>query len=185
MVMTNWLLYFIEKFKFSNSEEHFIIAPEGLSKFYSRNMTGRVGACWMTKEDRENEIEDYLAYLDEVIENLVDKSFDLNNIVFNVFGFSQGCATASRWAKHTHLKVDNLVLYGGGLAHELLSENFFDDTSVFLLIGDEDPFVNRTQKDKLLKELENLEINHQSITYTGGHKVLTEVLENLVIKLNQ
>ena len=34
------------------ADEVFIIAPEGLSRFYWDGMTGTVGASWMTKEDR-------------------------------------------------------------------------------------------------------------------------------------
>ena len=37
------------------------VFPEGLSRFYSKGVTGNVAASWMTSTDRENEIADYLA----------------------------------------------------------------------------------------------------------------------------
>ncbi|MBK9635339.1 MAG: hypothetical protein IPO64_12805 [Bacteroidetes bacterium] len=57
---------FIEKFEDFDPEEHFVIAPEALSKGYIDGLTGRVGASWMTKEDRTNEIQDYINYLESV-----------------------------------------------------------------------------------------------------------------------
>lgn len=57
---------FIKEFDFLQNGSTFIIAPEGLSKFYFRNKTG---ASWMTKEDRINEINDYVGYLDAVLMN--------------------------------------------------------------------------------------------------------------------
>ena len=40
-----------------------IIAPQGLHKFYLEGTSGRVGASWMTKENREDDIKNYLVYL--------------------------------------------------------------------------------------------------------------------------
>lgn len=41
-----------------------IVAPEALSRFYSRGFAGEVAASWMTREDRMHEIADYILYLD-------------------------------------------------------------------------------------------------------------------------
>src|SRR5512141_1921982 len=47
-----------------------VVAPEALSRFYATAATGGshaqagVGASWMTREDRDHEIEDYIGYLD-------------------------------------------------------------------------------------------------------------------------
>ena len=40
-------------------EDTLIVAPEGLSRFYWNESKGIVGASWMTKKDRLDEIEDY------------------------------------------------------------------------------------------------------------------------------
>src|SRR5690349_9508611 len=45
----------------------FIVAPEALSRFYTKGSGGpdspsTVGASWMTREDRLNEIQDHVAY---------------------------------------------------------------------------------------------------------------------------
>ncbi|MEI6312193.1 MAG: hypothetical protein WCP57_08045 [Bacteroidota bacterium] len=74
------------------NENLFFIAPEGLSRFYWKGFEGNVVASWMTKEDRQDEINDYIKYLNQLID-----IYQLNTKKINVLGFSQGVATMSRW----------------------------------------------------------------------------------------
>src|SRR5881396_3950063 len=59
---------FLEKLRVLDDGTRYLVAPEGLSRFYlSESPTERrVGASWMTREDRLAEIEDYVRYLDAV-----------------------------------------------------------------------------------------------------------------------
>ncbi|MEZ4758913.1 MAG: hypothetical protein R2810_03875 [Flavobacteriales bacterium] len=60
--------------KFEGLEEGLLIAaPEGLSRFYLDEQHQRVGATWMTREDREHEIGDQLSYLDALAASLLDE----------------------------------------------------------------------------------------------------------------
>ena len=65
---------FIREFQGIAGAERRIVAPEGLSRFYLDEEGGphgpeaRVGATWMTREDRIAEIDDYVAYLDALAE---------------------------------------------------------------------------------------------------------------------
>ena len=59
--------FFIRKFKTLSDEGVYVIAPEGLSKFYLEDVTtraqsgnSRVGAAWMTSENRLADIENYI-----------------------------------------------------------------------------------------------------------------------------
>jgi len=57
---------FINIFNELAVEGSFIIAPEGLMRLYIKGDYGDVGASWMTKEDRESDINDYVKYLDKL-----------------------------------------------------------------------------------------------------------------------
>ena len=63
-------LGFLNWFKPIFSEETLIVAPEGLSKFYWEGYNGKVVSSWMTKENRENEINDYINYIETVINEI-------------------------------------------------------------------------------------------------------------------
>src|SRR5690606_24237990 len=63
----------IHKFDDLIDGQVFVIAPEGLSRFYWDGMTGQVGASWMTKEDRNLEIEEYCDFLQSIYAHFFPK----------------------------------------------------------------------------------------------------------------
>lgn len=97
-------------------EEHFVIAPEGLNRFYSRGFAGSAVANWMTSRDREFEIEDYCNYL-----NLLTKQLNITqykNAKVILLGFSQGVSTLTRFFLSGNIHADLLVMVAGEIAIE-------------------------------------------------------------------
>ena len=101
---------FLERFRPIETGQRCIVAPEGLSRFYLSESPSerRVGASWMTREDRLHEIDDYVRYLDAVYGALQPRAAKVT-----VLGFSQGTATACRWAALGSARIDRLILWGG------------------------------------------------------------------------
>src|SRR5574342_952788 len=89
---------FLEKLRVLDDGHRYLVAPEGLSRFYlSESATERrVGASWMTREDRLAEIDDYIRYLDAVYADVFG-TLDRAQLSVHALGFSQGAATVSRW----------------------------------------------------------------------------------------
>src|SRR5665213_3940257 len=56
---------FLSQFQKISTEKILIVAPEGLHRFYTRGHE-KVVASWMTKEDRADDIRDYVLFLDQV-----------------------------------------------------------------------------------------------------------------------
>ena len=104
---------FLKRFAPIAGASRLIVAPEALSRFYVRSQPGRhgpesvVGATWMTREDREVEIRDYVAYLDRLAETV-----GVGEGAPTILGFSQGVATATRWAVHGRVRPRRLILWG-------------------------------------------------------------------------
>jgi len=92
--------------------ERRLVAPEALSRFYLRSGRGVIGASWMTREAREHEIDDYVAYLDALVDGATS-SVAPNEVV--VLGFSQGVATAWRWAARAQRAPQRLIAIAGGV----------------------------------------------------------------------
>ena len=99
---------FIRHFQAVRDGHGLVVAPEALSRLYLPGHQ-RVGASWMTKEDRLTEIDDYLAYLDALYDRIFE-SVDRSRVTVHVLGFSQGAATASRWATLGRAHTDRLIL---------------------------------------------------------------------------
>src|SRR5256714_10666900 len=111
---------FLEKLRVLDDGRRYLVAPEGLSRFYlSESPTERrVGATWMTREDRLAEIDDYVRYLDAVYADVL-RSLDRAAVTVHALGFSQGTSTVSRWAAMGNAKIDRLTLWGGEFPPDL------------------------------------------------------------------
>lgn len=170
--------FFLKKFEVLDPKEHFIIAPQGLSKYYLNGFTGRVGASWMTKEDRLTEIENQTRYIDAVVQaELVDHSAEIV-----LLGFSQGTATMMRYAKHTRITFSKMIVWAGTIPPELTPEMVahWSDYEAYFVCGDKDQFDYNGQFDQEYQKLETLiERPVNKLVFQGKHEVLSEVLLEL------
>jgi predicted esterase len=167
---------FIKRFTDLDVNKHFVIAPEALNKFYLNGLSGKVGASWMTTEDRENEINDYIQYLDNIY-----ITFNLQKAQkLVILGFSQGGATVARWFLNTQHIIKNLVFWGSSIPDEVLQSEKIHTANIFTLIGDEDEFVTKDTLDTIMKRYSNANLTFSHIFYKGGHKILTEPLLQLI-----
>jgi predicted esterase len=158
-----------------------IVAPEGLSRaYFEEHGTRRVGASWMTKEDREAEIEDYIAYLDQVGDEVIGAMPPRSRV--EVHGFSQGGATASRWATFGRHSISRLVLWGSTLPPDLDLERLrgnLRDAPIVLAVGERDQFVFGEQVRSERGRLLGLGFNVDWRGFPGGHVVDRETLVGL------
>lgn len=163
---------FIQDFEVLNDGTRFIVAPEGLNKFYARGFVGKPVATWMTSEDREAEIADYINYLQVLYQSL---NINLQAKVF-VLGFSQGVATASRFIHHTQQKVDAFVIYAGEIAAELIDplSSKIKSLPVTYITGKNDPFITPEKHQRVYELMHQL--NAKIIEFDGGHEINKDVL---------
>ncbi len=177
---TTWLVahgygqlasYFIRHFQPLADLGHYVIAPEGLSRFYLAEHTGRVGASWMTREDRLNDIDNYLNYLDA----LAVKTRLAEATSINLLGFSQGVATITRWAMHTQLTYQKLVLWAGVFPPDVplaLSSSRLANVDLYQVYGTDDPFLNREKVDEQKTYLQTLKARQfRTLEFQGAHSV--------------
>lgn len=169
--------YFIRKFRPLDDGQHLIIAPEGLSKYYLDGQSGRVGATWMTKENRLIDIENYLDFLERITLEVLSK---LNSKVkITLFGFSQGAATISRFATQSSIRFDRLILWSGIFPPDLppiKGTERLKDKAIYWVYGNQDPYLT----DALYKEQEEiakqLNTGIEAVIFDGKHEIKDEVL---------
>jgi predicted esterase len=152
-----------------------LVAPEALSRFYLRSGRGAIGASWMTSEAREQEIEDYVAYLDALVERCGASASRLN-----VLGFSQGVATAWRWTTRARRTPQRLIACGGGLPPDLdLEAPALRALDVVLSAGERDeaypPHAAQHDAERLAGRVARCEV----ALHAGGHELDLEALARL------
>ena len=176
---------FLKNFEVFNNGKNLIIAPEGLHRFYVEGLTGKIGASWMTKEDRNNEIKDYINYLDELYDKTL-MDFKGRNPHINVLGFSQGTATVCRWLCNGRSKADNLILWAGAFPADLnfkAGNTILNSMNIRILIGDKDEFIQEGNIEEQEKLLQHNNVDYELIRYKGTHKIDAHILEELAGKL--
>lgn len=147
-----------------------IIAPEGLSRFYTDTAHSRAGATWMTCEDRETEIIDHVVYLDRLADHLIGKNGSAPAI--NVLGFSQGVATACRWSLLGKTAMQRIVLWGGTMPPEFEADQLakgWRNTAVDLVHGKQDTVVDASVLLRNQARLREAGVAQRTIHHPGGH----------------
>ncbi len=171
---------FIRKFEVVEDEETFVIAPEGLSRFYWEGYSGDVGASWMTKLDRLDEIEDYTKYLQSIYEFHLPLLSE--RVRITLFGFSQGCSTQCRWILKNFPFFHRLVLWAGVLPEDLdylAHRDYLQDKSLFFVFGEKDEFLTKERLDNYLDFAKKQQLSFDLIKFGGKHEVDRKVLQKL------
>ncbi len=179
--------YFLNKFSLLEQKNICVIAPEGLSRFYLENVevrnaggSNRVGATWMTRENREMDIENYLAYLQSVYHG------ELKNITtplkITILGFSQGAATATRWVLSNAIPFDRFVIWAGMFPNDMDFEagrKIFQPRQVITVYGNQDPYLTAARKQEMDELTEKLGLHPQRITFEGMHEINEAALDQI------
>ncbi|RSK50246.1 alpha/beta hydrolase [Hymenobacter rigui] len=157
-----------------------VIAPEGLSRFYLQGSSGRVGATWMTKDDRLTEIADYVGYLNQLAASILPQAAPETEIT--VLGFSQGAATISRWLAKAVFRPSHLVLWAGGFPPDMelpTATHLLRQVPVTLVCGTEDEYVSEVQLRQQQQFLEQLGSTPRILRFPGRHTLDAATLTEL------
>lgn len=173
--------YFIKKFECLNNGKNLIIAPEGLSKYYLNGQSGRVGANWMTKENRLIDINNYLNFLEKVITNV--KSNLNPNVKVTLFGFSQGAATISRFTTQTEVVFERLILWAGIFPPDLpplAGTEKLKQKKIYWVYGERDPYLSHILFKEQEEIAKQLNAAPEAISFDGKHELNDEVLQRFI-----
>ena len=174
--------FFIKKFECILNEKTVVIAPEGSNRFYLNNNYSRVGASWMTKVDKEKDIEDNISFIGALYTKIVD-DIGHNNFKLKTLGFSQGGATLVRWIMSNSIKVDSLILWGSDIPQDSLTnqnKSRWSSINIKIVIGKKDEYISDENKKKVIDAVNAYGLSYKLIEYDGPHKII----ESELIKLD-
>jgi predicted esterase len=172
--------FFIRQFHPAEALGYTIIAPEGLHHFYLEGTTGRVGANWMTKENREHDIKNYIAYLDAIHAELSSEK-EWEEIV--VLGFSQGVSTAFRWLALSDIKPSKFMICSGLVPPDVdlnIKKDIFDPIKMSYFSGVNDPYRTEASVQEFYDAVASSKLKMELVNFEGVHEVFVEgILERL------
>ena len=177
---------FIQSFACIAEPGRVVVAPEGLHRFYmdpppAPAANRRVGATWMTREDRDNDIADYVDYLDQLISEVVAQSPTAR---LRVLGFSQGSATILRWAVGATRLPHQLILWAGEVPTDVdwaMGARKLANTRIDAVRGDRDELTSQTTLERNLATLSGVGLRYHLHEFGGGHHMNDDLLQQLAV----
>lgn len=170
---------FIRKFDVVAGAEDYVVAPEGLSRFYWGGLDGPVVASWMTRGDRLSEIADFTDMLTTIFNEQLQKL--PSDVEVILFGFSQGCATQIRWLHQQQPHFNQLWLWGGFIPEDLdyrdtTTKVYLENKPIHHFRGDQDELIKDTYINMHRELIDQQELTVSEHSYQGDHRVVREEL---------
>lgn len=168
--------FFLRHFSHLDPDRNYVLAPQAPSLYYLSDSYTHVGACWLTREETQRNMENLLGFLDGLWE--AEKLGQAPRLV--LFGYSQGVSVLCRWVARSRIRCDRMVLYAGRVPDELGPDHFSHlerGTRIELLYGARDPYLEKWQGDKL--EHRAREVFGERLQwrpYEGGHELRQELI---------
>lgn len=178
---------FIEPFREIEQPGRLIAAPEALNRYYLNRDGGRaganarVGATWMTREDRLAEIDDYVRYLDVLLRELAGGDIP-PQVRVTALGFSQGAAVVARWLAHGEARLNRVILWSGFLPPEIDPSTAgarLAGTDLHIVHGTADTMIDASQLRAQAEMLAAASIPCRVVEFAGGHELDRATLREL------
>jgi predicted esterase len=169
--------FFIRKFEQLMNEGYFIVAPEGMHRFYLEGTSGRVGASWMTREARLDDISDNIEYLDLVASKFIQEGKFEKKVLL---GFSQGGATAARWDNLGNSLFDCCIFWGSIMPEDIdVSPMKAVGTNYHFVVGNQDPYFQGDYSVKKAIEAQQ-QLGLKTHVFDGKHDIDASFLKSLL-----
>lgn len=174
--------YFVRHFALltENRDDTVVVAPEGLSRFYLQGNGGRVGASWMTRDDRLAEIDDHISFLNQLADLVL--AHCPPDVEVTVLGFSQGTATVSRWLTRALFRPAHLIMWAGSFPDDIAPDTakaMLTPLRLSLVIGTADEYISVAQATEQLHRLTQLGASASLRSFEGRHELNQAVLADL------
>lgn len=153
-----------------------LIAPEGFNRFYLEGHSGRVGASWMTREARLDDIADQQSFF-----NALWQQYGPGNRHV-AFAFSQGAPAFWRWYAAYLPQFEGAVHYASDPPPELTADAFALATMkrAIGVFPQEDAFISAEKAQAIVAQLRTWPFSWDFIFPKGPHRLDDEVVKNLL-----
>lgn len=179
-------------FQALEDDTRLIVIPEAMSRFYLDTRPGhsagsKVGATWLTREDRQTEIADTVAYLDglyeRILEELASHGVDRDMIRVSALGFSQGGPVVARWAANGNAVIDRLVPWAHAIPQDVNVRALGErrpKLTIDVVYGTRDRFIGEDAIEEERAVMESSGVPYRMHPFSGGHTLNIAMLRKLM-----
>lgn len=174
--------FFSKKFAVLDDGKTCGIFPEALNRFYLSGTYGRVGASWMTKDDRLVDIQDNISYLTKLKDFLMSEGAPVFQ-TWILLGFSQGNPTLARWLCKMKVHPKAYICWASDFPEDVLQAEtigFWKQIPIYLVCGDKDQYVSEERFEAEYQKLKDKGLNVSPVRFSGEHKIDSDTLKKIV-----
>lgn len=124
------------------------------------------------------DIQNYVAYLNAVYHHQIKD----RTVKTTILGFSQGAATAMRWAMDGNVLFDRLVLWAGLFPSDIdfgKGTELLQGKEVVEVLGKQDEFINQERVAEMHRLNTLLNISPTIIQFEGKHQIDQQILTHI------
>ena len=177
--------YFQRHFRELVTVERAFVFPQGTHKFYLQGTKGRVGASWMTKDERVKDIDNQRVFLKAVMQWVREQCPEAR---IHFVAFSQGVATVMRFLGHEPSPVHSVLAWSGSWPPDLEDRNLATLRKVNFQgwFGSDDEYIGTEKQEEILARYrEEYELEPEVGYYEGGHAFDREILTSEIERLER
>ena len=177
--------FFARHFRSLVTEERAFVFPQGPHKFYLNGVHGRVGASWMTKDQRLVDIANQRIYLGFVFRWIKKQA---PKATIHCIGFSQGVATIMRCIGHEDVQPSSLLAWAGSWPPDLDKTNraTLEKLRFKACFGSQDDYITTEKQQEMIGYyLEKYNFEPLVSVYEGGHSFDAEKLAQEIATLEK
>jgi len=177
--------FFARHFLSLVTEKRAFVFPQGPHKFYLNGVHGRVGASWMTKDERLVDIANQRKYLGFVFEWIKQQA---PKATIHCIGFSQGVATIMRCIGHEDVQPSSLLAWAGSWPPDLDETNrsTLEKLRFKACFGTQDEYITTEKQQEMIGYyLEKYNFEPLVSVYEGGHSFDAEKLAQEIADLEK
>ncbi len=157
----------LEKLRRIPGAEGWLLCAVGALHPFYNTKTGEVLGCWMTRQSREQAIDDNIRYAASVVAEVRRRERPSERLVYA--GFSQGVAMMYRAAARGGFACHGLLALAGDVPPELAGAELPGAPPVLLGRGTEDPLYTEETMARDLEVLAQLGMAVTTCVFEGGH----------------
>lgn len=162
---------FMRNFALLKDRNILVVTPQGPNQFYWQHNPPKVGYAWVTRQNKENSIEDAIGYFQRLYAELKSTlRFDEQKVF--LLGFSQGSVLSFRIAASGVLPTAGLIACGADIpadVRERLPE--MQKMPVLVVHGEKDNSMNISCAHEAEKALRDSGFDVETLYFDGGHEL--------------
>lgn len=173
------IAFFKKHFEILAQEGYYVYLPEAPHRFYLEGFSGKIGCSWISKYERQWDIEEVNSGLNQLLSHIQLKH---PKIPIDTLGFSQGGHTLVRWMVNENIDFNKCVLWSVDLPSDPIDSTQNKRLQkIEFAHGNADPFFTEERVENFKSAINKHHLSPKIHPFKGGHNMDIPTLMKILL----